>query len=71
MQYNQILTVMDQFNLFGIPQKIKNLYFEKTIPLSAESCKLVLSYISLYMNYNHDNIRIFFTIEGASRQEIL
>ena len=30
---------MDQFNLFGIPKFSKNLYFEKTRPLSAESFK--------------------------------
>ena len=37
MQYNKIPIVMGQFNLFGIPSKSKNLYFEKTRPLSAES----------------------------------
>ena len=39
MQYNKISTVMDQFNLFGIPKKIfkKKTILKKTRPLSAES----------------------------------
>ena len=40
MQYDKLPIVMDQFNLLGIPPKKnwgeKNLYFEKTRPLSAE-----------------------------------
>ena len=36
MQYNKIPVVMDQFNYLWEPKIIKNLYFEKARPLSAQ-----------------------------------
>ena len=50
MQYNKIQVVIDQFNLFGVPpNEKKDLYFEKTRHLSAES---FTGYILVYLGYN-------------------
>ena len=53
------------FNLFGVPQKFKTLYFEETGPLLTAS---FTGYISIPIWIT---IIFFFRIEGASRQEIL
>ena len=51
------------FELFGIPKKFKNLYFEKIIPLSAESFTWYVRipiWITIVLKLD------FFKIEGAS-----